>query len=73
MHQLGPQLFDQLAHRIRDGFNALEGKNFLVYAFDLVRQHDAAIEDARFIGIAVPAAVLDNEGTPPGQRLQAAL
>jgi hypothetical protein len=28
--QLGPQVLDQLAHRIRDGFDVLELENFLV-------------------------------------------
>ena len=34
MHKLWPQVLDQLAHRIGDGFDALEFEDFLVYPLD---------------------------------------
>jgi hypothetical protein len=47
--QLGPQILNGLAHRVGDGFDALEVENALMDAFDLVRLNNPAIEDARLI------------------------
>jgi hypothetical protein len=46
MRQLRPQIFDQIAHRLGDGFDVLEVENFLVDAFNLSRVDDPAIEGA---------------------------
>jgi hypothetical protein len=35
VRQLRPQVFDQLAHRLGDGFDVFEVENFLVDAFNL--------------------------------------
>ena len=45
--QLRPQVLDQLAHGVGDGFDAFEVENFLVDAFDLSRVDDPAIEGQR--------------------------
>ena len=37
VRQFRPQVLDQLAHRLGDGFDAFEVENFLVDAFDLSR------------------------------------
>jgi len=47
--QLGPQILNELAHRVGDGFDALEVENALMDAFDIVRLNNPAIEDARLI------------------------
>lgn len=52
MRQFRPQVLDQFAHRIGDGFDALELQNFFVYSLDLVGHYDPAVEDARLIGAA---------------------
>ena len=39
----------KFAHRVGDGFDALEVENALMDAFDLVRLNNPAIEDARLI------------------------
>jgi hypothetical protein len=53
VHQFGPQAFDQLAHPIGDGFDALEFENFLVNALDFVECYDPAVEDAGLIDAAL--------------------
>jgi hypothetical protein len=47
--QSGPQILNELAHRVGDGFDALEVENALMDAFDIVRLNNPAIEDARLI------------------------
>jgi hypothetical protein len=47
VHQLRPQVLNQLAHRLGDCFDVFEVENFLVDALDLSRVDDPAIEDAR--------------------------
>jgi hypothetical protein len=49
VQQLRPQVFDQLAHRLGDGFDVLEVEDFPVDALDLGRVDDPAIEDARLV------------------------
>ena len=49
MDQLGPQILNELAHRVGDGFDPLEVENALMDAFDIVRLNNPAIEDARLI------------------------
>jgi hypothetical protein len=44
---------DKLAHRIGDGFDALEFENFLVNALDFVECYDPAVEDAGLIDAAL--------------------
>ena len=53
MHQLRPQVLDQLAHRIGDGFDAPELEDFLVYPLDFVGRYDPAVEDTRLVGAAI--------------------
>jgi hypothetical protein len=50
---LRPQVLDQLAHWIGDGFNALELKDVLVYPLDFVGHYDPTVEDAGLIGAAL--------------------
>jgi hypothetical protein len=45
VHQFGPQAFDQLAHPIGDGFDALEFENCLVNALDFVGYYDPAVDE----------------------------
>src|SRR5262249_54591162 len=49
VHQLRPQLLNQLAHRFGDGFDAFELDDFLVNAFNLIWHHDPTFKDARFV------------------------
>ena len=49
VHQLRPQVLDQLAHRLGDGFDVLEVENFPMDALDLSRMNDPAIEDPRLV------------------------
>ena len=60
VRQFWPQVFDQLTHRIGDGFCALELKDFLVYPLDFVGRYDSAVEHARLID----AALFDHSRRP---------
>jgi hypothetical protein len=56
VYKFGPQVFDQLAHRIGDGLDALELEDFLAYPLNFVRHDDPAVEDAELI--AAPFLVI---------------
>jgi hypothetical protein len=73
--QLGPQILNELAHRVRDGFDALEVENAFMDAFDIVRLNNPAIEDARLIagfflviaadrGVAIDLPASNKEACP---------
>ena len=73
MDQFGPQILNELAHRVGDGFDALEVENALVDAFDIVRLNNPAIEDARLIagfflgpilGLAIDLRASNKEACP---------
>ena len=48
VHKLWPQVLDQLAHRIGDGFDALEFEDFLVYPLDFVGGYHPPVEVQRW-------------------------
>ena len=57
--QLGPQVFDQLAHRIGDSLDALEFEDYFMYPLDFVGRYDPAGEDATPVGRRSPHAIDD--------------
>ena len=70
MHQFRPQVLDQLAHRLGDGFDVFEVEKFLVDAFDLSRVDDPAIEDALLVaGFFLVIAAGSCAGKCPRYRL----